>query len=157
MEKRIITVSREFGSGGRSVGKALAKRLGWKYYDKELVKAVAEKIHCPHLVLSAGTNGAEILALVRRMSLVISMRLHTLIFASGQGVPVVGIVYDPKVSGFLDYLGQDLYLPLQEVNLGALADLIDAAMAEEPFESENIQRLRRLSAENEALARRLLT
>lgn len=43
MEKRIITVSREFGSGGRSVGKALAKRLGWKYYDKELVKAVAEK------------------------------------------------------------------------------------------------------------------
>ena len=91
------------------------------------------------------------------MSLVISMRLHTLIFASGQGVPVVGIVYDPKVSGFLDYLGQDLYLPLQEVNLGALADLIDAAMAEEPFESENIQRLRRLSAENEALARRLLT
>lgn len=125
--------------------------------DEAAVKAVAEKIHCPHLVLSAGTNGAEILALVRRMSLVISMRLHTLIFASGQGVPVVGIVYDPKVSGFLDYLGQDLYLPLQEVNLGALADLIDAAMAEEPFESENIQRLRRLSAENEALARRLLT
>ena len=41
MEKRIITVSREFGSGGRSVGKALAKRLGWKYYDKELVKQVA--------------------------------------------------------------------------------------------------------------------
>ena len=125
--------------------------------DEAAVKAVAEKIHCPHLVLSAGTNGAEILALVRRMSLVISMRLHTLIFASGQGVPMVGIVYDPKVSGFLDYLGQDLYLPLQEVNLGALADLIDAAMAEEPFESENIQRLRRLSAENEALARRLLT
>ena len=125
--------------------------------DEAAVKAVAEKIHCPHLVLSAGTNGAEILSLVRRMSLVISMRLHTLIFASGQGVPVVGIVYDPKVSGFLDYLGQDLYLPLQEVNLGALADLIDAAMAEEPFESENIQRLRRLSAENEALARRLLT
>ena len=125
--------------------------------DEAAVKAVAEKIHCPHLVLSAGTNGAEILALVRRMSLVLSMRLHTLIFASGQGVPVMGIVYDPKVSGFLDYLGQDLYLPLQEVNLGALADLIDAAMAEEPFESENIQRLRRLSAENEALARRLLT
>ena len=125
--------------------------------DEAAVKAVAEKIRCPHLVLSSGTNGAEILALVRRMSLVVSMRLHTLIFASGQGVPMVGIVYDPKVSGFLDYLGQDLYLPLQEVNLGALADLIDAAMAEEPFESENIQRLRRLSAENEVLARRLLT
>ena len=41
--KRIITISREFGSGGRTVGKQLAEKLGWKYYDKELVKQVAEK------------------------------------------------------------------------------------------------------------------
>ncbi len=41
--KRIITISREFGSGGRTIGKQLAERLGWKYYDKELVKEVAEK------------------------------------------------------------------------------------------------------------------
>ena len=41
--KRIITISREFGSGGRTVGKQLAEKLGWKYYDKELVKQVADK------------------------------------------------------------------------------------------------------------------
>ena len=41
MTKRIITISREFGSGGRSIGKELAQQLGWKYYDKELVNAVA--------------------------------------------------------------------------------------------------------------------
>ena len=41
--KRIITISREFGSGGRTVAKKLADKLGWKYYDKELVKEVAEK------------------------------------------------------------------------------------------------------------------
>lgn len=40
--KRIITISREFGSGGRTIGKQLAEKLGWKYYDKELVKRVAE-------------------------------------------------------------------------------------------------------------------
>ena len=34
--KRIVTISREFGSGGRSVGKKLAERLGVKYYDKEV-------------------------------------------------------------------------------------------------------------------------
>ena len=43
MEINVITVSREFGSGGRSVAKDLAQRLGWGYYDKELVKEVAEK------------------------------------------------------------------------------------------------------------------
>lgn len=41
MEKRIITISREFGSGGRTIAKALAGRLGLAYYDKELVKKVA--------------------------------------------------------------------------------------------------------------------
>ena len=39
--KRIITISREFGSGGRTIGKMLAERLGYKYYDKELVKQVS--------------------------------------------------------------------------------------------------------------------
>ena len=41
MSKNIITVSREFGSGGRSIAKQVAESLGWTYYDKELVKQVA--------------------------------------------------------------------------------------------------------------------
>lgn len=41
MRGRIVTISREFGSGGRSVGKEVAQRLGVAYYDKELVKQVA--------------------------------------------------------------------------------------------------------------------
>ena len=34
MAKRIITISREFGSGGRFIGEEVAKQLGIKYYDK---------------------------------------------------------------------------------------------------------------------------
>lgn len=41
MSKNIITISREFGSGGRTIGKEVAKKLGFEYYDKELVKMVA--------------------------------------------------------------------------------------------------------------------
>ena len=37
----IVTISRQFGSGGRSIGKKLAERLGFTYYDKELVKQVS--------------------------------------------------------------------------------------------------------------------
>ncbi len=40
---RIITISREFGSGGRELGKRLADRLGFAYYDKEIILAIAEK------------------------------------------------------------------------------------------------------------------
>lgn len=41
MEKNIITISREFGSGGRSVGRMVAEKLGIPFYDKELVDQIA--------------------------------------------------------------------------------------------------------------------
>lgn len=43
MSKRIITVSREFGSGGRFIGEEVSKRLGIAYYDKDIIAKVAEK------------------------------------------------------------------------------------------------------------------
>lgn len=43
MKYNVITISREFGSGGRYVGEELAKKLGWEYYDKEIISKVAEK------------------------------------------------------------------------------------------------------------------
>lgn len=41
--KRIITISREFGSGGRTIGKLVAEKLGYRFYDRELVDKVAER------------------------------------------------------------------------------------------------------------------
>lgn len=40
---KIVTISREFGSGGRTIGKAVAQKLGVPYYDKALIKQVAEE------------------------------------------------------------------------------------------------------------------
>lgn len=39
----IITIARQFGSGGRELGKRLADELGYDYYDREIITAVAEK------------------------------------------------------------------------------------------------------------------
>ncbi len=41
MEKNIITISREFGSGGRSIGRLVAQKLDIPFYDKELVNQIA--------------------------------------------------------------------------------------------------------------------
>ena len=43
MAKRIITISREFGSGGRFIGEEVAKKLGIVYYDKNIIGQIAEK------------------------------------------------------------------------------------------------------------------
>lgn len=39
----VITISREFGSGGREIGKILAEQFGFHYYDSELIRLAAEK------------------------------------------------------------------------------------------------------------------
>lgn len=43
MKKRIITVSREFGSGGHTIARAVADRLGYAFYDNSLITEVARK------------------------------------------------------------------------------------------------------------------
>lgn len=41
MKNRIITISREFGSGGRTIGKKVAEALGIACYDSELIEKIA--------------------------------------------------------------------------------------------------------------------
>ena len=43
MSRKIITISRQYGSGGRFIGEMLAKKLNINFYDKELIDVVAEK------------------------------------------------------------------------------------------------------------------
>jgi len=40
MAKNIITISREFGSGGRTIGQKIADKLGYKFYDSEIIERV---------------------------------------------------------------------------------------------------------------------
>lgn len=40
--KKIVTISRELGSGGRFIGETLAKELGFTFYDKEIIEQVAK-------------------------------------------------------------------------------------------------------------------
>ncbi|MBO5049755.1 MAG: cytidylate kinase-like family protein [Oscillospiraceae bacterium] len=57
MEKKIITISREFGSGGRTIGRAVAEKLGIPFYDKELVDQIAlESGFAPQFVEENGEH-----------------------------------------------------------------------------------------------------
>ena len=53
----IITVSREFGSGGREVGKRLADELGYAYYDREIVTAIAQKTQLDEGYVASALDG----------------------------------------------------------------------------------------------------
>ena len=55
MKNRVITISREFGSGGRTIGKKVAEELGIPCYDSELLQHVAEESgFSEHYIKEAG-------------------------------------------------------------------------------------------------------
>ena len=81
----------------------------------------------PHYVLREPMPTALTIGVLSRMEMVLSMRLHGLIFAAGQGVPLVGIAYDPKVTAFLDYAGIRTQIPFEAVEEEKLRQLLDAA------------------------------
>ena len=98
--------------------------------DVAAARQVTEQMRqAPRVVLSACASAENAIALFSRMDVVLSMRLHALVFAAGHGVPLIGAVYDPKVSSFLDAAGQDLYAPLDQLTAPVLRSFLDQAVA----------------------------
>ena len=139
MEKRIITISREFGSAGRSIGREVANRLGIPFYEKELVDQIAlESGFAPKFVEEHGEHAPG----KSRLSYAFS---H-------QGVP--GIMNGLSTADFLWSIQCNVILQLAEqgpcVIVGRNADYIlkdrpDAlhvyVFADVPYRAERIVRL----------------
>ena len=113
MEKKIITISREFGSGGRTIGRMVAERLGIPFYDKELVDQIAlESGFAPKFVEEHGEHSP-------------GSSLFTYAFAP-QGVP--GVMNGLSTADFLWNIQCSVILQLAEqgpcVIVGRNADYI---------------------------------
>lgn len=139
MEKNIITISREFGSGGRTIGRRVAEELGIPFYDKELVEQIAlESGFAPKFVEENGEH---------------SPGLSRLSYAfAPQGVP--GVMNGLSTADFLWNIQCGVILQLADkgpcVIVGRNADYIlkdrpdvmDVFIhAETPFKVERIVRL----------------
>ncbi len=111
-----------------------------------------------HIMPDTGSS-AHTIGLFARMQAAVSMRLHALVFAAGQGIPLVGVVYDQKISSFLRYIGQDLFTDLSRLTEEGLKAHIDAACArigDQDFLAEGMERLRQVERLNSETAARLL-
>ena len=70
MKKRIITISREFGSGGRTIGKLVAEKLGIAFYDQKLIEKAVEKTGFSHeFIQEAGEYASSTSKLLFNMAL----------------------------------------------------------------------------------------
>ena len=127
--------------------------------DVDAAKLAAKHMSAPYYILPSTGSSDHTIGLFARMQAVVSMRLHALVFSAGQGVPLVGVVYDQKISSFLSYIGQDLYTDLDKVTVDVLRGYIDAVHArigDTAFLSGGVERLRQVERRNQETARRLL-
>ena len=113
MEKNIITISREFGSGGRTIGRQVAEALGIPFYDKELVEQIAlESGFAPKFVEEHGEHSP-------------GKSMFSYAFAS-QGVP--GVMHGMSAADFLWNIQCNVILQLADqgpcVIVGRNADYI---------------------------------
>ena len=97
--------------------------------DLDAAHQVAAQLTVPYHLIDEQLPAAMSIGFLSRMQAVVSMRLHGLVFAAGQGVPLVGVSYDPKVRAFLDYIEQDNYIDLEEADAKTLCAMIDRAMS----------------------------
>jgi polysaccharide pyruvyl transferase WcaK-like protein len=91
-------------------------------------------------------------SLMRQFDLVVAMRLHALIFALKEGVPVMGLTYDAKVEHVLNQFGQPiLILPKEEDDAALAKKWLDTALAG----LQDLEKLRLQARENAESAKKL--
>jgi polysaccharide pyruvyl transferase CsaB len=127
--------------------------------DPQAGRMAAANLDIPHYFLDDAGSAGTIIGALSRMEVIISMRLHALIFAAGQGIPLAGVVYDPKVSAFLRYIGQDLFEDLPALTEETLRMMVDQTVAQTKHpeaQAAAVKRLQDLEHGNIEVAQRLL-
>ncbi len=73
--------------------------------DLLIIDRIVSKMKGKGHVIRNKYNGSYMLGIISRMDLLVGMRLHALIFGASTQVPIIGLSYDQKVEGFLEYVG----------------------------------------------------
>ena len=93
--------------------------------DVPILENVAAKLQHESLIIKYKLDIFETYELIASMKMLIGMRLHALIFSAIATVPMVGLVYDPKIQGFLDCIHQPSAGNVLDLEYDKLVELVD--------------------------------
>lgn len=114
--------------------------------DTEAANVVTRLMKEPAVVLEGPYSHEQLQTLIARCDLLIGMRYHALVFAAMNGVPLVGLSYDPKNDAFLRMIGEKAAGSTGRLNTGLLTDAARRALAEAPaFRERLLQRMAELT------------
>lgn len=125
--------------------------------DVKAAKSTAKLVKSSCTVIDEELTTAEVMSLVGCMDVLISIRLHALVFAGVMNVPMIGISYDPKIDRFLDSIDEKPLGTLDDVTADKIFDEVLKKLDERIFKNDSLlNNLRELAIKNATLAIELL-
>ncbi|MBP5427380.1 MAG: polysaccharide pyruvyl transferase CsaB [Clostridiales bacterium] len=96
-----------------------------KNNDSKMSERIVKKMSSPAYIVRGNYSPKEILGIIGRVDILIGMRLHALVFASMEAVPCIGVVYEQKVEGFVNYIRQMSAGDVKKLEAGTLCEMLD--------------------------------
>lgn len=139
-DQRLLQI---IGSGCNYLQREFGARLVYLPYhlekDLPLARALASLTSAQGIIFEQSLSSREILKLMGGLDLLVGMRLHALIFAAICGVPFVALPYDPKVNAFLEYMGENAFLPPEKLTFQELLASLKIALYQGEERRENLR------------------
>ncbi len=124
--------------------------------DLPVAEKIREMLGDCAVVIKGEYDVHTVIGMLSKMRIIMAMRLHALVFGAGQGVATIGIAYDHKVTGFMNYIGREMCVGYEECNAEILKSYISRTMSDTEYgeamkracnemrenEKENTRRLR---------------
>ncbi|MPM98836.1 hypothetical protein SDC9_146026 [bioreactor metagenome] len=125
-------------------------------FDLPLCRSISESIGTDSAVLENEYSSTELISLMSRSKGVVGMRLHSLIYGLCAGVPLCGLVYDPKVSSFLKSANQTNFVDIGTCSRNDIFLMLDDMLSHYEEHSLSVRqeliRLRELAGNNSLYA-----
>ena len=97
--------------------------------DLAISQSIKKRMKEKSSIIDANMRVEDMLSVVGCMDVCIGMRLHTLIYSVIKAIPLIGLVYDPKISSFMDYTHQKMYTDVSRLSTDELKRLIDKTVS----------------------------
>lgn len=109
--------------------------------DAELSKKIRDSMKNQSYIIEKEYRPEELLSIVGEVDALVGMRLHSLIFASIKGIPMIGIEYDPKIKSFLEITDQKNIGKADKLDLGKLCMEFDRLMDNRQTEANRVKEI----------------
>lgn len=93
--------------------------------DISVSKSISNKMECNSYILEKQYDVNTIIQIIGQTKIVLSMRLHALLYATLKGIPMVGFIYDPKVKYFLEELEMNTISDIRDFEVNEVINHID--------------------------------